>query len=420
MTVYDDKTIEAKSLDEKNVLIDNISGDNIVFKSSFIIIGNISATGKITALFDLFIFGDLLADDLEVKGRFVCTGNCYINNSVFVQKDVWVDTLIAKTVDCQDRTVVIRMNAEDLCAAGNIVVGTTLVIEKEANCSGLLLCGETLFGSGTVRAKAVMTGDPIDLDDGESAVFIYQSNNSSVVPDKNVNTINELINKYQKSNNYNDFLNEVMKFDDENSKKAATLLFDIEQINMFLSNINDMKPDIRFLLLAAEIKASKWFKEWEEIKKSSNEIINFFTMLSEGKNPYKSKNVLVSVFHEEDRVNHITEGTGTVKAFEESSLGKVVVIEFDSGVKRNYVIKYAKDKFFTLDANNSLLPEDLKSSICCNLESYSEWLNCLCLVDKYESLIKEDLVEIVKDLLMSNLGLKNKFFEDRIKENGWG
>ena len=91
MRYFDDKTkgiIES----ENRLIIQRIDVlDDVTFKASYIVSSGLYCKGKITALFDLMVMGDLEADELDVKGRFVCMGNCIVSKSITVQNDIWAD-----------------------------------------------------------------------------------------------------------------------------------------------------------------------------------------------------------------------------------------------------------------------------------------------------------------------------------------
>ena len=79
MILYDDKAKDAIKA-ENQLIFPNINeSDDITFKASYIISGNLSCSGKIAALFDLIVFGDVVAEEVDVKGRFVCMGRCSIS-----------------------------------------------------------------------------------------------------------------------------------------------------------------------------------------------------------------------------------------------------------------------------------------------------------------------------------------------------
>ena len=77
MAVYDDKTsgiIKAGDRDNCFIISNVKSRTEAIFKASYIVASSMRVSGKITALFDLIVLGDVEADDIEVKGKFICMG----------------------------------------------------------------------------------------------------------------------------------------------------------------------------------------------------------------------------------------------------------------------------------------------------------------------------------------------------------
>lgn len=170
MSIYDDKT---KGIIESNgrfVLPSFKACDDATFKASYVVASDIKCTGKITALFDLTVLGNVEAAELDVKGKFICTGKCVICGTLIAQYDIWVDDIRAKAIESRDRIIAQEIDADVVKADGDIVVGKCLAVEKLAHSGNNIICGETAYGAGKVAANTVITGEPIDLDDGAEAV----------------------------------------------------------------------------------------------------------------------------------------------------------------------------------------------------------------------------------------------------------
>ena len=63
--------------------------------------------------------------------------------------------------------------------------------------------------------------------------------------------------------------------------------------------------------------------------------------------------------------------------------------------------------------------DEIKESIQCNLDSYAEWLTALQLINDFRDYLGNGLYNTAYTLILSKLGLKPKFVEDRFKEKGW-
>jgi hypothetical protein len=98
MTIYDDKSKGVIESGGRFILPVFIPCDEVTFKASYIVTSNVKCNGKITALFDLVALGDMDAAELDVKGRFVCLGNCNISGSMVVQNEIWANDLHATSI----------------------------------------------------------------------------------------------------------------------------------------------------------------------------------------------------------------------------------------------------------------------------------------------------------------------------------
>ena len=102
MAVYDDKTPGIIKSGNYSIISSVKSRTEAVFKASYIVASGIQVEGKITALFDLIVIGDVVAHDIDVKGKFVCIGNCQVGNSVTVQDKLFVKEIRAKSIEVHD------------------------------------------------------------------------------------------------------------------------------------------------------------------------------------------------------------------------------------------------------------------------------------------------------------------------------
>lgn len=170
MSIYDDKTKGIIESDGRFILPVFMACSEATFKASYVVASDIKCAGKITALFDLTVLGDVEAAELDVKGKFICTGKCVISGTLIAQYDIWVDDIRAKAIECRDRIIAQEIDAGVVKADGDIVVGKCLAVEELAHSGNNIICGETAYGAGKVAANTVITGEPIDLDDGADAV----------------------------------------------------------------------------------------------------------------------------------------------------------------------------------------------------------------------------------------------------------
>ena len=173
MITYDDKSKGAVSVGNTNniFIINNIEDcGEIVFKASYIIVADLIVSGKIIALFDLIVLGNVKAYNIEVKGKFVCLGNCNVEESIIVNGKIIAQGIKAKNVESHEQVISQEIDVKTIKVEGNILVGQTLAIEDLAYSEQNILCGETAYGAGRISASCITTVEELDLDRGIAAV----------------------------------------------------------------------------------------------------------------------------------------------------------------------------------------------------------------------------------------------------------
>lgn len=274
MTTYDDKTKGIFASGGRFILPLFKECDDVTFKASYIVVPSIKCKGKITALFDLIALGDVEAKEIDVKGRFICLGNCIVRGSIVVQSEIWANDLRASIIESHDKIVVQEIDGDTIVADGNIVVGKILAVEKLAKSYKNILCGETAYGAGKVAANTIITGEPIDLDDGEDAVEspnIYRPIVAQLRPTATFAETIDLMthgeSEYAPSGDftgYIDFLTSSVFEENRKAKFASwkNVLSEAEAVRK--SGINEY-TNIAIIIWLAEIAWSDYFKKWEMI-----------------------------------------------------------------------------------------------------------------------------------------------------------
>lgn len=290
MTTYDDKTKGIFTSGGKFILPLFKECEDVTFKASYIVVSSIKCKGKITALFDLIALSDVEAKEIDVKGRFICLGNCIISGSVIVQSDIWVNDLRASSIESHDKIVAQQIDGESIIADGNIVVGQILAVEKLAMSNKNILCGETAYGSGKVAAKIIITGEPIDLDDGEDAVESPNIYRPVVDKPKQAAELTESIDiiaqgksMYAPSGNFTGYLDFLTSkvCDDERKAKFARWKEVLNEAEVVRQNAINEYTNIAIVIWLAEIAWSDYFNSWEMISDILSAFENHFKTLLE-------------------------------------------------------------------------------------------------------------------------------------------
>ena len=423
MILYDDKAKDAIKAESRLIFPNINESDDVTFKASYIISGDLHCAGKISALFDLIVFGDVTAEEIDIKGRFVCMGRCNVSGTIIVQNDIWAEDIQAKSVICQDRIVAQSIDADTVIADGNIIIGKTLAIEEKAKTYQNIICRETAYGAGKVIASSILTAEPLDLDDGEEALgspFQYVPKSSNSVTTE----LSKESAKYAKNNDYSGYLSKLMKVPDEALKvRFGHYLTVLKAVDIaYPASISEFK-DAALLIWMIEISNSDSFNGWPKIKEWTELVLSHFKDMAEGKPFGLHEPKPASNLEQGYTVFHKQYGRGIVRSIlQTSSSGKVshmAMVEFEQQGEKKFPLPDSL-KFFSIVSEHEVPSADVvKSSIQCNVDGYDEWLSALQLIHTYKEYLGTNLYNTIYSLLLSKLGLKPKFVEDRFKEKGW-
>lgn len=355
MTTYDDKTKGIFASGGRFILPHCIDSDDLTFKASYIVGSNIKCKGKITALFDLIVFGDVEASEIDVKGKFVCIGKCKAK-TIIVYDEIWTDEIAAASVETKSRITAQEIKVKTIIAEGSILVSQTLDVDSTAESSKAIICGETAFGAGIISAPILFTGEPLDLDGGEDAVItkdtvknqkFEESNrptNKNISSNDEVNLIHMGEATFKQDNDYCGYLDFAISkaHDDEEREKFKRWKNTLLKVELNCRSIDNCTNIVQLIWLS-EIASSDHFRNWPIVDE-------MFIMFDQ---------------HFVDLINYNAEG------------------------------------------------------IVCTINSYSELLRALSILHMNGDIMSEELYNLIYEQLISNIGLKPEFVYKRLNEKGW-
>ena len=419
MAVYDDKTsgiIKAGDRDNCFIISNVKSRTEAVFKASYIVASSMRISGKITALFDLIVLGDVEADDIEVKGKFICMGDCTVENSIIVQDKMFAKQVKAKNIEVHDQITAQEIDVDVIKADGNIIVGQTLATEELAFSEQNILCGETAYGAGQISANSIITVEELDMDDGVDAVV---NPNIIIFEGQNVKSGFDFGKKHIDKNDYEAYFSDLWVDCDD------VMQYNIVRWRRALSEVEKIVKgkelecfDLGLLLTLTEINFSSYFKGWDTISQWWNSLFKHFNSIANGEGLGVEKKISMADFTINQRVRHDKYGTGKVTGTRKASGETMADIMFDGGKTISFKLDIAI-KFFSLEKESKYTPEELKEKLFIAPIEYGEWLAFLSIMEMYDHMYSPNLNKILNDLLYSKIGLKTKFIEERIKDNGW-
>jgi hypothetical protein len=415
MAVYDDKTSGIIKSGNYSMIGSVQSRTEAVFKASYIVASSIQVKGKITALFDLIVIGDVVAHDIDVKGRFVCFGNCEVENSIIVQDKLFVNGIRAKYIEAHDDITAQEIDVDVLKADGNVIVGQTLATEELAQSEQKILCGDTAYGAGRISAYAIITGEELDMDDGVEAV-IDPNEISFDQGEENKKVINGK--KYAEKNDFVSYLEELFDNCDTDDIKQYTFvrwMRTLKKVSETKKQPNFECYDIGLLLGLTEMYFSEHFNGWDIIAEWHRDFLDKFSKLANGESVSLENQLTLKNLYVGQRLLHKTNGAGKIVNLEKKEK-TIATVLFDDGTKLSYQMEIALKFFAREDAPT---PDEIISKLYINPEEFEEWANYIQILEVYGHVLSPKIVDLAMDLLCAKIGVKSKFILDRIKENGW-
>ncbi len=419
MVVYDDKTSNAISSGTQLLIPSSHTSEDVTFKASYIISSDLNCKGKVTALFDLVVFGDVHADEIDVKGRFICMGHCVVSGAIVVQNDMWCEDVQAASIVCHDRIVAQSIDADTIFAEGSIIIGKTLAIEEKAQTNQTVLCGETAYGAGKIMASSILTVEPLDLDDGEEALespFQYTPKSTS----GDTNEVSKESAKYMKGNDYSGYLSSLIENTEKSAeKRLKKYMAALKAVEMATpSSISEFR-DVALLIWLIEMSQTRLFNGWNTVTEWTEAVLNHFRNLAEGKLSTTIQGKPADKLLKGYTVTHSKFGVGVVEDTMAAGSVKMARINFEGYGVKKFPLPDSLKFFLILSETPAPSSEDIKQSMSCDIDDYDEWLSALEVINENKEQLGKSLYNAIFELLIEKIGLKAKFVEDRFKEKGW-
>lgn len=416
MIFYDDK-VAGVTNSNGNLSINTVQADeDVTFKASFVVSGDLSCDGKVTGLFDLIVLGNVNAKEIDVKGRFVCLGECEIEDSVVVQYDIYANTMKAESVVGREQIVAGSMDVGTVSSEGNIIVSKVLSVNERAETQQNILCGETAYGSGSIAAACVLTGEPLDMDDGDEIEAPPCKYESKGVLSQQKSTLAN--NPYLPRNDYKEYINNYLIPAEESKKATFEKYIDVlKKVEVCTHAKFAGVKDAALLLTMVEISSSPYFVGWETIQQWTQELRDYFCELIVEKafdvsnlEPIYDLRTGLHVWHEKYKKGIV----GNITVFNGNRFAEVLFEDF--GKKK--FIAYEKSGNFKKIEDDAAGSISGKGAVLCDVRSYSEWVSAVHTLENNTEFLGKELYSVISELLISKMGLKTKYIEDRFKPKG--
>lgn len=411
---YDERNDEVIAVRKVLILANVKEEEDIVFKASFIIANDISCDGTVTALFDLIVIGNIHCKKLDVKGTLICLGRCNVTEDLIVQNELWANEVWTSSLVCHERVVVQGMDADVIKVDGNIIVGKTLSIAERAETLQNIICGETAFGAGKLVARTIVTAEELDMDDGEESIespYVFKPNSQGMPADDGLD-------EYISKNDYKGFIVKTRTLAGEDEYGAidrASGVFEIME-ECYPDHLADLN-DVSLILWLIEMTNSPYFSKWPQISEWFSTVKEHFDAIIHGN---ADDNLSTpSQLNKGYVVRHDRYGRGIVKNLVRENGNTYVTISFDEAGEKKFPMPQSLKFFKLISEEENGATNPATNMLECKISGYEEFLCALTIVYASKDLIGDDLCKIIYDMLLSYIGLKYKYIQDRFVEKGW-
>lgn len=176
-------------LGNKNVAEAVIIDGDIVFNESYVVVGESLEARSIHATYDLdvltsivaetvsvngnlFVKGNIEADEIICRGSFYCTGEIRVNKCNF-----------------GDYSMIGSVIGKDVYAEGDLFIKTTIDTDSSLKVDGLVFAGEGIMGDGSFRAKVAIANEYFEFSGNSKSKVLEISEmkfkDASVLNDEN-------------------------------------------------------------------------------------------------------------------------------------------------------------------------------------------------------------------------------------------
>ena len=130
----------------------------LVFNESYTVLGDKLIAPSIYASYDLTIFGNLEADDIEIRGNLNVMGNIKAKRvsclkTIFCSSDINADQIFCTEL------VANNITCKRLSCPGNVIARTTIDIAEAIETERSVMAGEGILGGGSFSAKNAVAAD---------------------------------------------------------------------------------------------------------------------------------------------------------------------------------------------------------------------------------------------------------------------
>lgn len=147
----------------ENVLQAMQSDKRLMFNESYTVMGRTLKAPSIYACYDLVVIGNLEADDIDVQGNLLVTGNIKAKTLSCLKAITCVGEIEAEKI-FGNEIVAENVNCNTLSCSGNVIIRSVIDAQESISVDKSVMTGEGILGSGSFSAKNAVAAEFFEFD----------------------------------------------------------------------------------------------------------------------------------------------------------------------------------------------------------------------------------------------------------------
>ena len=160
-------------LGNKNIAEALVTTGDVVFNESYIVVGDAMEAEHIHATYDLDVIADLYADSISVNGNLFVKGNIEADELICHGTFICTGEVKVKKIILESYAVADSIVGEELFSGDHLFIRSTVDTNNKFESEGLVVAGEGILGDGSFKASAVIANEYFEFN-GENKTKVFE------------------------------------------------------------------------------------------------------------------------------------------------------------------------------------------------------------------------------------------------------
>lgn len=139
------------------------SDKKLVFNESYTVMGRKLKAPSVYACYDLTVIGDIEADEIEITGNLLVTGNIKARSVSCLKSLTCGGDIDAETISGNE-IVAENIKCRTLTSSGNVIIRSVIDVQESIVSDKSVMTGEGILGSGRFSAKNAVAAEYFEFD----------------------------------------------------------------------------------------------------------------------------------------------------------------------------------------------------------------------------------------------------------------